>query len=180
MAGDDYDAYRTERGAIDWARLVADGKVGAPGNVSDRELGRRLGCDKTTVTKYRKRFGVAAAERSRLTEDDWAEAAASGLLARPLREVERVLRVDRRQVSEARVRFGVTGGRRAGGEWPDGALAEVRAVLERNDRPPPSWRRIPARKMVERLRDEWGVYVDEAGLDAFVRERLGRRSWRDT
>lgn len=59
-------------------------------------------------------------------------------------------------------------------EWSEGALDEIRIVLERNATMPPDWLHIPLRKMVDRLKDHWQIDASTATVARYCREQLGR------
>lgn len=59
-------------------------------------------------------------------------------------------------------------------EWPSQAISEIAEVLRRNDVSAKGHRFIPVRAMVARLRDAWGVEIDESMMHAYCRVELGR------
>lgn len=99
---------------------------------STSDIARELGCNRTTVQKWRKRVG----KPYRLHDEPW-------LL------------------------------------WPKAAKREIGWVLAKNDAPGKSWRFIPLRKMVGRLRDDWKCdTATKATVTAYCKKVLGRRDWK--
>lgn len=124
------------------------------GREPDRAIARRLGVNRTTVARARRARGVRA-----------FGAEPNGTP------------VDLPPVAAPQLEEWIAGTGEANGEWQrweSGARSEIQEVIRRNDAMPEGHKFIPARLMVDRLRDAWCIETTVDVLETFARRILGR------